>query len=49
MALVVEVKEGGVWGAAVKGAILRCMCIHRSGTNENQEQYQTLYFLVSAN
>ena len=31
-----EVKEGGVWGAAVKGAILRCMCIHRSGTNENQ-------------
>jgi len=36
MALVVEVKEGGVWGAAVKGAILRCMCIHRSGTNENQ-------------
>jgi len=34
MALVVEVKEGGVWGAAVKGAILRCMCIHRSGTNE---------------
>jgi len=36
MALIVEVKEGGVWGAAVKGAILRCICIHHSGTNENQ-------------
>jgi len=42
MALVVEVKEGGVWGAAVKGAILQCMCIHRSGTNENQEVYLLL-------
>jgi len=33
MALVVEVKEGGVRGAAVKDVMLRCIYIHRSGTN----------------
>jgi len=34
MALVVEVKERGVRGAAVKDVMLRGMYIHRSGTNK---------------